>query len=63
MRGNPIHTFCQVLQGNTADQRSLDMFAAAQAGRSLGFGNLPAKRLNPGVPCDKAMARAIAVAW
>jgi hypothetical protein len=38
------------------------MFAAAQAGRSLGFDNLLAKRLIPGVPYDGAVARAIAFA-
>lgn len=38
------------------------MFAATQAGRSLGFDNLLAKRLIPGVPYDGAAARAIAFA-
>jgi len=38
------------------------MFAAAQAGRSLGIDNLLAKRLIPGFPYDGLMARALALA-
>ena len=38
------------------------MFAAAQAGRSLGIDNLLAKRLMPGLPRDGSVARAISFA-
>jgi uncharacterized membrane protein YphA (DoxX/SURF4 family) len=38
------------------------MFAASQAGRSLGIDNLLAKRLIPGVRYNGAVARALALA-
>jgi uncharacterized membrane protein YphA (DoxX/SURF4 family) len=38
------------------------MFAAAQAGRSLGIDNVLAKRLIPGLPYNGVLARALAVA-